>query len=96
MPDEILLLVKRAEGCECLVSDGGLIATPYDPVDGFALDPCPHSSTIEVLPAQVVECERCGGTGDGEDAIDETDTGDLVFVKCPDCLGTGKRLAPKE
>ena len=100
MPDEVLLLVKRAEGCEC--PDLGRQCTaillgwwrPMPGVPGFSWSSCGHGSTVAVIPAQVVECEECGGSGQvGMLAVDPKAK---VTRRCEECLGTGLCLAPEE
>ena len=93
MPDEVLLLVKRAEGCECpdLGRQGTAILLgwwrPMPGVPGFSWSSCGHGSTVEVMPAQVVACERCR----------VTIAGCVTWMRlCSYCLGTGLRLAKKD
>ena len=53
---ETLLLVDRKDGCDCDLGDfpdeGGI---QFYRTGGRGLLPCPHASTIEVLPARVVK-----------------------------------------
>jgi len=95
MPEEILLRVVRGTPyCEC----PSIMGSTKDPQLGTwhqgVWYQCGHGSTVSVIPARLVDCEHCQGTGNGEEAIEETEAGDLVFTDCPFCLGTGKRLAP--
>jgi len=92
MPDEVLLLVKRAEGCEC----PSVMGSGEKPELGMWHQgiwyQCPHGSTIAAIPVQVVECDWCGGIGAWIGLNGDPDPAN----PCEHCLGTGLRLEPKE
>ena len=97
---ETLLRVKRGEGCDCdMLLDLKYMEVLHQPEDEVP-DSCPHGSTVEEVPARLVECEECRGEGR---ILCPTCRG-LKCVKCdfsaqvacPNCLSTGLRLAPKE
>ena len=98
MPDEVLLLVKRAEGCECAVflsPTGPVLGREQDyPGHPYAFIPCKHGSAVEVLNARVVECEDCGGLGRVE--MLPVHSGTKATRRCDDCDGTGLCLVPKD
>ena len=62
--------------------------------------------TVEVISARLVECETCGGEKEmvsveqfvkyRPSQVPFERRGQGARYTCPDCLGTGKRLAPKD
>ena len=95
---ETLLRVKRAEGCDCDLGDfpdeGGL---QFYRVGMRGLLPCPHGSTVQTVPARVVECEECRGEGrtlcPACQGLKCTECDFTTQVACSGCLGTGLRWA---
>ena len=95
---ETLLRVRREDpNCECVAAVDAMVFAQYFEGGRCVRIPCPHGSTVEIIPAQTVQCEACRGEGrTGRWVNDGCGDGHAEVNDCEACLATGLRLAKKE